>query len=467
MLFNSLHFLTFFPLVCLIYFLLPTLKARNLFLLAASYYFYMNWEPTYALLLLGSTVVTYTVALGVDHFKERYHRKWCLTGGIVANLSILFFFKYYDFASENLTQLLKICGVAIQMPSFSILLPVGISFYIFQALGYAIDVYRGTTPVERNFFTYALFVSFFPQLVAGPIERSSNLLPQFKCQHSFSNENAMAGLRLMIWGLFLKLVLADRCAIYVDGVYESLSESTGGSYLLAVLVFPFQIYGDFAGYSLTAIGAAKVMGFTLQENFHRPYLATTVTEFWRRWHISLSTWFRDYVYIPLGGNRVSQARCYANIMITFVVSGLWHGANWTYVVWGTMHGAIQCTEKALGWNRNTWRGWKRTLLWALTFVFVCMAWIFFRASTIGDAFMVVHGIFTDMSMPIFSMANAMGIFMGVSLVLIKEYMNEYHASIHISSSRNWLVRHIYIVFMISFILTFGVLNGDQFIYFQF
>lgn len=377
MLFNSLHFLLFFPAVCIIYFILPSLRARNLFLLGASYYFYMNWEPLYALLLLSSTLVTYLAALGIGHCTRQRAKRRCLVGSLVLNLGILFLFKYYNFVAENISDLLVQWGMSVRMPEFTLLLPVGISFYIFQALGYSIDVYRGNTPVEKDFFTYALFVSFFPQLVAGPIERSTNLLPQFKQKHTFSYENVMAGVRLMLWGYFLKLVLADRCAIYVDAIYNNAAHHNGGSYLLASLFFPFQIYGDFSGYSLTAIGAARVLGFNLMENFRRPYFATTVTDFWRRWHISLSTWFRDYVYIPLGGNRVSKARCHLNIMITFFVSGIWHGANWTFIIWGTIHGALQCVEKLLGWNKAQWKIQGKIVHWGLTFCIVCLAWIFF------------------------------------------------------------------------------------------
>ena len=333
MLFNSIAFLLFFPIVCVCYFALPSLKVRNLFLLAASYYFYMNWQPIYALLLLTSTVITYLAARGIGHFEDDRKKRACLLTSLILNLGILFLFKYYDFAAENVTSLLRVLGIAVDFPSFSMLLPVGISFYTFQALGYSIDVYREKTPVEKDFFTYALFVSFFPQLVAGPIERSTNLLPQFKEKHSFCYEEVMAGFRLMLWGYFLKLALADRCAIYVDAIFNNVEQHNGGSFLLASLFFPFQIYGDFAGYSLVAIGVARVLGFRLMENFRRPYFAASVTEFWRRWHISLSTWFKDYVYIPLGGNRCGRYRQYFNVLTTFVVSGLWHGANWTFLVW--------------------------------------------------------------------------------------------------------------------------------------
>lgn len=467
MLFNSLHFLLFFPVVCVIYFILPSLRVRNLFLLGASYYFYMNWEPVYALLLFTSTTITYLAALGIGYCKERRGKRLYLVGSLVLNLSILFLFKYYNFMAENISDLLARWGMSVQMPEFNLLLPVGISFYIFQALGYSIDVYRGNTLIEKNFFTYALFVSFFPQLVAGPIERSTNLLPQFKQEHSFSYENIMTGIRLMLWGYFLKLVLADRCALYVDPIFNNVPYHNGGSFLLASLFFPFQIYGDFAGYSLTAIGAAKVMGFNLKENFRRPYFATTVTDFWRRWHISLSTWFRDYVYIPMGGNRVSTLRCYFNVMITFIVSGIWHGANWTFIIWGAVHGMLQCVEKLLGWNKEQWKVRGKIIHWGLTFCVVCLAWIFFRANTISDAFLITIGIFTNLAMPYMRVADFLAIALALTIVFMKEIIDEYDLKIRISESPIWIVRHMYIVGMIAFIILFGVLNGDQFIYFQF
>ena len=379
----------------------------------------------------------------------------------------MFLFKYYNFAAENLSLLLERMGLMVEMPQFTLLLPVGISFYVFQALGYSIDVYRGKTNVEHNFFTYALFVSFFPQLVAGPIERSTNLLQQFKIKHAFSYDNVMAGIRLMLWGYFLKLVLADRCAIYVDPIFNNVPYHNGGSFLLASLFFPFQIYGDFAGYSLTAIGAAKVMGFNLMENFRRPYFATTVTDFWHRWHISLSTWFKDYLYIPLGGNRVSTIRCNFNIMTTFIVSGIWHGANWTFVVWGTIHGLLQCIEKGLGWNKISWNTSMKIFHWLLTFCIVCLAWIFFRSNNISDAFSIIKSIFTNLKMPYMRVSDFLAIGMALSIMFIKEMKDEGNSKVRISNSQYWIVRHCYVVVMITFIILFGVLNGDQFIYFQF
>ena len=468
MLFNSLHFLAFFPIVCIVYFLIPSLKWRNLFLLAASYYFYMNWEPVYALLLFSSTFITYLAALGITASTEWHRKKVFLISSLILNLGCLFLFKYFNFVAENLSLLLTRAGLTVVIPEFTLLLPVGISFYIFQALGYSIDVYRGKTKAERNFFTYALFVSFFPQLVAGPIERSTNLLPQFKTKHSFSYDNVMSGICLMLWGYFLKLVLADRCALYVDPVFSNIPYHNGGSFLLASIFFTFQIYGDFAGYSLTAIGAAKVMGFNLMENFRRPYFATTVTDFWHRWHISLSTWFKDYVYIPLGGNRVSTIRCHFNIMTTFIVSGIWHGANWTFIIWGAIHGTLQCIEKLLGWNKAHWNKYKKGGHWLLTFSIVCLAWIFFRANTLSDAFHIIKCIFTDFGKPTYiTMANFLAIGMALAIMFFKELKDENKQKIQISNSPYWIVRHCYIVTMIAFIILFGVLNGDQFIYFQF
>ena len=469
MLFNSIAFLLFFPIVCVIYFSIPPqmIRARNLLLLIASYYFYMNWQPAYALLLLTSTFVTYIAALGIGCFENRRKKKICLVSSLVLNLAILFLFKYYNFLSSNISMGLEACGLKIDIPEFGLILPVGISFYTFQALGYSIDVYRGTTKVERDFVTYALFVSFFPQLVAGPIERSNNLLPQFKQLHRFDYEAVMSGVKLMAWGYFMKLALADRCGIYVDAIFNNVDKHNGGSYLVASLLFPFQIYGDFAGYSLIAIGVARVMGFRLMENFRRPYFATSVGEFWHRWHISLSTWFKDYVYIPLGGNRVGKLRNYFNLLVTFVISGVWHGANWTFFFWGTLHGVLLCIEKALGIGKQKFTGIIKFFHWAITFVLVCLAWILFRANNLSDAMMVIKGIFTNPGVPKPEYANFIAIGMAMTILLIKEFADEYQWPVRVADSKSWIVRHVYLVMMIAYIILFGVLGGDQFIYFQF
>ena len=367
-------------------------------LLIASYYFYMNWEPAYALLLLTSTIVTYLAALGIDRYDDVKKKKACLVSSIVLNLAILFLFKYYNFLGSNIETLLQACGADISVPEFGLLLPVGISFYTFQALGYSIDVYRGTTKVEHDFATYALFVSFFPQLVAGPIERSKTIsCLQFKTKHTLDYDTVMSGARLMVWGFFMKLVMADRCGLFVDIIFNNVEHHNGGSFLVASLLFPFQIYGDFAGYSLIAIGVACILGFCLMDNFNLPYFACSVGEFWHRWHISLSTWFKDYVYIPLGGNRVSRVRNYFNLFTTFAVSGIWHGANWTFVFWGMIHGALLCVEKALGVGKQRYLGFRKCCHWAVTFVMVCFAWIFFRANDMADAVKVTTGIVTHFS----------------------------------------------------------------------
>ena len=430
MLFNSIEFLLFFPIVCVLYHAIPAsrVKVRNLLLLMASYYFYMNWEPVYAVLLLMSTVITYFAALSIGHFKEKRKKKLCLVSGLVLNIVILFLFKYYNFLASNIEEALQICGLGIHIPGFHMLLPVGISFYIFQALGYSIDVYRQTTKAEHDFMTYALFVSFFPQLVAGPIERSRNLLPQFQQRHRFNYDEVIAGVRLMVWGYFLKLVLADRCSLYVDAVFNNIEMHNGGSYLLASLLFPFQIYGDFAGYSLIAIGVARVLGFHLMENFRRTYFACSIGEFWHRWHISLSTWFKDYVYIPLGGNRSNKARHYFNLMVTFIVSGIWHGANWTFICWGSLHGILLCIENACGIGKQKYSGYKKFSHWAVTFALVCLSWILFRASNLNDAVIVVSGIFCKMGLPnvTFAMFTELCLAaLAIALLLIKELSDEF------------------------------------------
>ena len=362
MLFNSFHFLLFFPLVCILYYLLPP-RLRWLFLLLASYYFYMNWEPVYALLIAGSTLITYGCGLLVERYRgERRRQRLFLLGSLLLNFGILFIFKYYNFLTGSIFSLLSWLGIRSAFPEFTLLLPVGISFYTFQAVGYSLDVYRGDIKAERHLGIYALFVSFFPQLVAGPIERARNLLPQFREIHRFDETNATQGLKLMLWGYFMKLCVADRLALYVDAVYNNVSQHNGTSLLIASVFFAFQIYCDFGGYSLIAIGAARVMGFSLMENFRRPYFARSVREFWGRWHISLSTWFKDYVYIPLGGNRVGRFRHMRNLVVTFLVSGIWHGANWTFILWGGFHGGAQVMEKLMvrstGDNKYKWGGVK-------------------------------------------------------------------------------------------------------------
>ena len=352
MLFNSIDFLLFFPLVTAIYFLLPH-RVRWVWLLIASYYFYMSWNVKYALLIVLSTLTTYAAGLLIRRAEAisdarrrvRWKKLWVFFGFAV-NLSILFFFKYFNFFLDNLSAALALAGLAFKRPAFDVVLPVGISFYTFQALSYTVDIYRGEVEPERNPFRYALFVSFFPQLVAGPIERSRNLMGQLYERHDFDPDRVRDGLLLMLWGMLEKIVVADRLALLVDYVYDNYAQLPGAAVALATVFFAFQIYCDFAGYSHIAIGAAQVMGFTLMENFRRPYLAQSAAEFWRRWHISLGTWFREYLYIPLGGNRVSKPRLFFNLLVVWAATGIWHGASWNFLIWGLYFAVLLILEKA-------------------------------------------------------------------------------------------------------------------------
>ena len=470
MLFNSLQFLVFFPAVCLVFFCIPEtwVKVRNIVLLAASYIFYMGWQPGYALWLLGGTVITYTSALAIAKTCNQRSRRMALGIGVLLNVGTLFLFKYYDFVASSLSEALTAWigkGYVPTFPKLEWLLPVGISFYTFQALGYCIDVYRGTTKVERNFLTYALFVAFFPQLVAGPIERSNHLLPQLKQQHRFDSDRMLLGLRLMAWGYFLKLVLADRCAIYVDIIWNNLEHHNGGSYLLAAVLFSFQVYGDFAGYSCIAVGAARVMGFRLMQNFHRPYLSAGIGEFWHRWHCSLSTWLRDYVYIPLGGSRGGRRRTFRNLLLTFVLSGIWHGAGWTFVLWGGIHGGLLCVERAVGVKSTATRGMRRGWYILMTFTLVTLAWIFFRAPSISKAWTLLTGIFTHLGIPYHELSTFIAIFTAIMLLVSQELARE--AGWRKRTSERWVESCLSVSCLIAYTLLGGVLDSNQFIYFQF
>lgn len=409
MIFTSVTFLIFFPLVCLGYFLVPR-KLKKTFLLVASYYFYMSWNPKYSILILTSTVITFLSGLGIDWVRQNREKFW--QGGkpenivvalsFISNLFILVFFKYFNFLTNSIEAAFEIIGLQITMPTVDVVLPVGISFYTFQALSYTMDVYRNETKAEHNFISYALFVSFFPQLVAGPIERSKNLLHQVNEDHPFSIDNMRAGLFQMLFGFFQKLVISETCAIVVVEVYDNYDNYPGIMVAVATVLFAFQIYCDFGGYSNIARGAARVMGFSLMENFHNPYFADSVADFWHRWHISLSTWFRDYLYIPLGGNRKGKARKYVNVMIVFLISGLWHGANWTFVIWGGLNGAFQVIEDILKpikkrcvemFHIKTSSFSYRFYSTFITFVLVTFAWLFFRAENLDHAMaLICHGI---------------------------------------------------------------------------
>ncbi len=483
MLFNSVSFLLFFPAVLLVNFALPH-RARPLWLLAASYYFYMRWNPAYALLMLTSTAITYLSGLLIRRMRRR--AKLWVALSFLSNLGILFFFKYYRFAAESLTALLWRFGVTWQAPVVDVLLPVGISFYTFQALSYTMDVYRGDVEAETSFLRYALFVSFFPQLVAGPIERSGHLLSQLAEKRPFDPEKFKSGALLMLWGYFQKMVIADRAALVVDQVYGCHEAYAGWTLVLATVLFAVQIYCDFGGYSAIAIGASRILGVELMQNFRQPYFARSVSEFWRRWHISLSTWFRDYLYIPLGGNRRGVLRKYLNLMITFVLSGLWHGANWTYVAWGALNGAFQIIGDAKNRLLKTQRRGQsfslRLLQRAVTFALICFTWVFFRAASMGDALCILRSMFSVNNLWIFTdgtlktlglttlewvvLAGSIGVLWAVDAA------RERGAAFQAQLARQPIAfRWMAYVCAIVFILLFGVygvgFDAGQFIYFQF
>lgn len=476
MLFNSIEFIFFFVIVTSLYFVLPH-RFRWFMLLAASCYFYMAFVPVY-ILILGFTIV-------IDYFAGIYlektqgpGRRWLLVASLVANIGVLAVFKYYNFLNDNLTTLLHGAGFQNPIPYLSILLPIGLSFHTFQAMSYTIEVYRGHQKAERNFGIYSLYVMFYPQLVAGPIERPQNLLHQFYEEHHFDYDRVVSGLKLMLWGFFKKLVIADRLAITVDAAYNYPELQTGMTLLVATMFFAVQIYCDFSGYSDIAIGSARVMGFKLMTNFNRPYFSRNIAEFWKRWHISLSTWFKDYLYISLGGNRVSVPRWYFNLFFVFLVSGLWHGANWTFIIWGAINGfylvfALVSEKYVHRFEKATGLIHHRRLIQVsniiITFFLACFAWIFFRANHVQDAFLIIRRIakfdgpvhFENPSMLIFSL-------LGLAILFGYEYKQEYYkGNFSLLNHPSWVVRYSTYTVLILLILLMGVFDGGQFIYFQF
>lgn len=410
MVFNSFSFLIFFPIVLLFYRILPK-RTRWIMLLGASYYFYLSWQPDLIYLILFTTTVSYFCGLGIKKTDKKGLKKLFLVTAIVASLSVLFFFKYFNFLSRNITGLLQMFRLPVGEFTLNLILPVGISFYTFQTLSYVIDIYRGTMEPERHFGYYALYVSYFPQLVAGPIERPENLLPQLRADNPFSAADTADGLKMMAVGFFKKIAVADQISRYVDAVYNSADYGqtavfNGFTVLLATCLFAIQIYCDFSGYTDIAIGCARVMGIRLMQNFNDPYSAISIKGFWRRWHISLTSWFTDYVYIPLGGSRVGRAKHYANIFFVFLISGIWHGAAWTYVLWGVMHGVYQIVGNLTEKPRTALRQklkidensqltiWQRRFC---TFILVSVAWVAFRSNSLSDMKILYETLFTGWS----------------------------------------------------------------------
>lgn len=405
--FTTFDFAVFFPVVVLCFYIIPK-KARPLWLLLASYYFYMGWNPKYAILILTSTVITYVCARAMGQVEQAkvLQKKWILAGGILVNLAILIFFKYFYFLHDSVSDILSIFGVMLRESRLNIILPVGISFYTFQALGYMIDVYRGDIKAEKSFINYALFVSFFPQLVAGPIERSKNLLGQLSAvayKPSWNFDKVTRGLLLMLWGYFMKLVIADRAAILVDTVFEIYYVFDGVALLIASVLFLIQLYCDFASYSAIAIGAAGILGIDLMQNFAAPFFSKSIGEFWRRWHISLSSWLRDYIYIPLGGSRCSKPRHSLNTMITFFISGLWHGASWHFVFWGVLQGLMIVIGNMTSplkkrfcerFQIRVQTAGYQAMRVLTTFALSVVSFVFFRAESVRDGFYYLERMVT-------------------------------------------------------------------------
>ena len=491
MLFNSTEFMIFFPITLIFYWIFPK-KYRYICLFIASYTFYMFWNPKYALLMGTSTVVTFLSGVLIEKLK---YKRTVVAFSFIINLAILIFFKYFDFLLQNINIVLSALNIQLINKPFDVILPVGISFYTFQALSYTIDVYRGEIKSEKNIIKYALFVSFFPQLVAGPIERSNNLLIQIENLEKvkrFDYERITEGLTLMLFGYFQKMVIADRAAILVDTVFNGYYEYNSMALILAAIFFAIQIYCDFGSYSLIAIGTAKVMGINLMENFNTPYFARSVKEFWGRWHISLSTWFRDYLYIPLGGNRCSNIRKSFNILVTFLVSGLWHGANFTFIAWGAIHGIFHIIEEQLKPIKekylNKFKIKTNAFSFALieiiiTFIIVDLAWIFFRAETIHDAIHYIQRIFTridlwtlfdgtlyNLGLNIFEMnILIIALFILIAFDLVKYTRKE--SIFEFLNKQNLYFRWFVMLFLIFYIIVYGKYGAGfdpkQFIYFQF
>lgn len=483
MLFNSIQFLIFFPIVFICYwFVFKRLQIQNLFVVFASYIFYGMWDWRFLALIFLTSVTSFYSGRCIQRQRSDYRKRWIVAANLVLNLGILIYFKYFNFFSENLKILLEQFGFQLDWFTLEVLLPVGISFYTFQAISYSIDVYRGGVEPTNDLVSFLAFVSFFPQLVAGPIERSTNLLPQFLKSRHFKYEESVVGLRRMLWGFFKKMVIADNCAYMANIIFDHPENCNGSMLVLGALFFTFQIYGDFSGYSDIAIGASKLFGINLMQNFNYPYLSRTIPEFWRRWHISLNKWFVDYIYIPLGGSRVGSIKTARNIMIIFLISGLWHGAAWTFIVWGAYHGILMVVYRILGYRSD------RTSIIAqdsfipsvkelggllVTFVLVVIGWIVFRAESLYGAYTYLRLILTKSWLTVPFSEDGIGwiqlvyTLFFVSVLGIVEYIQrrkEY--TLDLSTCPSKVVRWgIYLAVTFTIVIFAG--SREQFIYFQF
>lgn len=482
MLFNSVAFFIFFILVTILYFVLKH-KYRWGLLLASSCFFYMFFKPEYIFILFFTIIIDYYAGIYLEKFKDHSKKKYFLIASIITNISILAVFKYYNFINENITGISSWLGTSNQIPYLSILLPIGLSFHTFQAMSYTIEVYRGNQKAETHFGIYALYVMFYPQLVAGPIERPQNILHQFYEKHNFDSPRVIEGLKRMLWGLFKKMVIADNLSLIVDKLYDDPNTNSLG-FIIAAVFFSFQIYCDFSGYSDIALGAARVMGFRLMENFNLPYFAKSISEFWSKWHISLSSWFRDYLYIPLGGNRVTKSRLYFNLFFVFILSGLWHGAGWNYIFWGGLHGfylvfSVLTKNARIRTNAflklkdnsvilNSWRI-------CITFSLVTFTWIFFRITNLSKAINIIQTISQIRIGTLYSQINGCssiinGKFVFVLILLVIFILSDKKMDALIKNRLKivsiWKNYLLYSLLLVSLIM-FGFWGKINFIYFQF
>lgn len=487
MLFNSFQFFLFFPIVTIIYFLLPH-RFRWIHLLIASCVFYCAFIPVYIFILFFTIIIDYIAGIAIEGTTGP-KRKYFLILSLVANIGILVVFKYLNFLIGNFNTVFHALNISTSLPLLNIILPIGLSFHTFQAMSYTIEVYRGNQKAERHPGIYALYVMFYPQLVAGPIERPYNLLPQLHEKKQLKYEHVSDGLRMMLWGMFKKIVIADRLATFIEPVFNNLKHYSPAVILIAVFFFSFQIYCDFSAYSDIAIGSARVMGFKLMTNFNRPYHCKTISEFWKRWHISLSTWFRDYLYIPLGGNRVALPRAYFNVLFVFLVSGLWHGANWTFIIWGGLHGCYlvfgrmtydirKKISKRTGLASVQWL--YRLVQTATTFCLVTFAWIFFRANTLKDAWYIIRQIplvfkqlyeriINHKAFPLNLSLNKYNFTLCLLAILFLEgvHLVQRHNNFETLKKSPLVVRWAVYYLLVFIMVYFGIFENRKFIYFQF
>lgn len=444
---------------------------QNGLILFASIIFYGFWDWRFLGLLFVTAFTTFFAALWMYHSINKRQRRWISIATILINIGVLFIFKYFNFFVQAFVDTFHLFGTTLSVSTLKIILPVGISFYTFTALSYSIDVYNRKVEATKDILAYLAYVTFFPSILSGPISRATKQLPQFFSKREFCYENAVSACKSILWGAVMKLCLADRLGIYVDVVYSNIPNHNGTTLFLASVFFTLQIYADFAGYSLMAIGSAKLLGIELPDNFKRPYFAKTITDFWRRWHMSLTTWFRDYIYFPLGGNRVTKSRWMFNTMVVFLISGLWHGAEYTFVIWGALHGICMLAERILYANKIK-EITERFTLWdplrmLVTFSLVSFAWIFFSAENFSVASMIIGKMFTSFGLPFIDADTLSMALIALIVVFVRDFTDEYSIRLNLLDSPNITVRYATVVVLICFILSFGVLNGGSFIYFQF